>query len=111
MRFYEATLGLTPPPRWSAEGYVPVHAGAVTIGIQHHRNLSADHHFSPARLSGPRGVGVEVDDIDAAYAVASIEATRHGGRVEPLMQRTWGATDFRLVDPDGYYIRVTSRLH
>ena len=25
------------------------------------------------------------------------------GRVRP-----WGQTDFRLIDPDGYYLRVTS---
>jgi lactoylglutathione lyase len=24
-------------------------------------------------------------------------------------QRPWGLWDFRIVDPDGYYLRVTSR--
>jgi hypothetical protein len=27
---------------------------------------------------------------------------------EELTSRPWGLTDFRLADPDGYYIRVTS---
>jgi hypothetical protein len=26
---------------------------------------------------------------------------------EPLTDRPWGLRDFRVVDPDGYYLRVT----
>jgi len=26
-----------------------------------------------------------------------------------LQTRPWGLTDFRLFDPDGYYVRITSR--
>ncbi|MHB1739908.1 MAG: VOC family protein [Actinomycetes bacterium] len=113
VQFYSATLGLAPPPSWSAEGYVPLQAGAVTIGVQQHTKLPSDHHFSPGHLSGPRGVGleivIEVDDVDHAYVLASAEAERHHGRIEPLADRRWGTRDFRLVDPDGYYVRVTSR--
>ncbi len=113
VRFYRATLELTPPETWSSDGYVSLRGGAVTIGIQNHANLPADHHFSREHLAGARGVGVEivieVDDIDGAYAVASSEAERNQGRIEPLGDRPWGARDFRLIDPDGYYVRVTSR--
>lgn len=113
VRFYGATLRLVPPENWSADGYVPLRAGAVTVGVQSRTKLPVEHHFSPAHLAGPRGVGleivIEVDDVDRAYALASPEAERHGGRIEPLGERPWGATDFRLVDPDGYYVRVTSR--
>jgi catechol 2,3-dioxygenase-like lactoylglutathione lyase family enzyme len=28
---------------------------------------------------------------------------------EDLTERPWGLTDFRLYDPDGYYLRVTTR--
>lgn len=113
VRFYRATLGLEPPPTWSPAGYVPISAGLVTIGVQHLANLPAGHHFSPSRLAGPHGVGVEivveVDDVDLAYAKAAPHAERCGGRVEPLADQPWGLRDFRLVDPDGYYVRVTSR--
>ena len=58
-----------------------LHAGAVTIGVQHHSSLPADHHFNAARLSGPRRIGVEgvieVDDADCAYILAGAEAQRH----------------------------------
>jgi|SRR5664279_4856187 len=110
--FYSSTLGLEPPATWSPEGYVPIRAGVVTIGVQHLANLPAEHHFSPSRLAGPRGVGleivVEVDDVDLAYANAAAHAERCGGSVEPLDDQPWGLRDFRLVDPDGYYVRVTS---
>ncbi|MHB1785425.1 MAG: VOC family protein [Acidimicrobiales bacterium] len=113
VRFYGVTLGFVPPEDWSPDGYVPLRAGAVTIGVQHYTKLPAGHHFSVSRLSGPRGVGVEivveVNDVDLAYAVAGSQAERHGGHVEPLGDRQWGLRDFRLVDPDGYYVRVTSR--
>jgi len=53
----------------------------VTVSVQNHTKLSVEHHFSPAHLAGPRGVGVEivikVDDVDRAYALASPEAERH----------------------------------
>jgi hypothetical protein len=26
---------------------------------------------------------------------------------EPLQLRPWGLYDFRLTDPDGYYLRIT----
>ena len=112
IRFYSSTLGLKPPPTWSPDGYVPISAGAVTIGVQHVGNLPAGHHFSPRHLTGPHGVGleivVEVDDVDLAYTTAALHAERCGGLVEPLTDQTWGLRDFRLVDPDGYYVRITS---
>jgi catechol 2,3-dioxygenase-like lactoylglutathione lyase family enzyme len=112
VRFYRSTLGLEPPATWSPSGYVPIHAGTVIIGVQHLANLPADHHFSAGRLAGPRGVGleivIEVDDIDLAYATAASHAEPCGGHVEPLADQPWGLRDFRLVDPDGYYVRITS---
>lgn len=113
VRFYSATLGLEPPTTWSPEGYVPIGAGAVKIGLQLLTNLPAGHQFSPSGLAGPRGVGleivVEVDDVDLAYAKAAANAERCGGRVGPLADQPWGLRDFRLVDSDGYYVRITSR--
>ncbi len=110
--FYQATLGLEPPESWSPDGYVPLRSGVATIGVQGPQNLHAGHHFSPERLAGPRGVGVEivleVDDVDALYREASSHADALGGVCEPLKARPWGTRDFRLVDPDGYYVRVSS---
>ncbi len=110
--FYRSTLAFEPPQEWSPEGYVPLRSGMVTIGVQHCSNLDPTHHFSPAHLSGPRGVGLEivleVADVDLTYAKAAPEARGHGGSVEAPADQPWGLRDFRLIDPDGYYVRVTS---
>jgi len=112
LAFYTAALGLQPPPGYDPRGYVPVSAGQIRIGLQRHSALSAEHHFRPAYFAGPRGVGVEivieVDDVDGAFARARDAAVPCGGQIEQLTARPWGQTDFRLIDPDGYYIRVTS---
>ncbi len=110
--FYAAVLGLQAPRGYDPLGYVPVSAGKLRIGLQRRSALPAEHHFRPAHFTGPRGVGVEivveVDDVDAAFGRARDAAVIHGGQIEPLAARPWGHTDFRLIDPDGYYIRVTS---
>ena len=49
---------------------------------------------------------LEVEDLDEAYAGFE----RAGERVaEPIRTQPWGLRDFRLVDPDGYYLRVTTK--
>jgi lactoylglutathione lyase len=110
--FYAAVLGLQPPSGYDPLGYVPVSAGRVRIGLQHRGALPAEHHFRPAHFAGPRGVGVEivieVDDVEAAFARARDAAVPHGGQIGYLAARPWGQAGFRLIDPDGYYVRVTS---
>jgi uncharacterized glyoxalase superfamily protein PhnB len=66
--------------------------------------------FSQERLAGDRGAGVEivleVEDLDEAFA----RAQGTGQPIaEPPRLQPWGLRDFRLADPDGYYIRVTNR--
>jgi lactoylglutathione lyase len=40
---------------------------------------------------------------------AALEAVERAGHelVEPLSDRPWGLRDFRVTDPDGYYLRIT----
>ncbi len=44
---------------------------------------------------------LEVEDLEAALADAAHAVA------EPLQDRPWGLRDFRVSDPDGYYVRVT----
>jgi lactoylglutathione lyase len=56
----------------------------------------------------PAGVEIvlEVDDVAAAHE----RVLAAGYPVEQdLQRRSWGLTDFRLHDPAGYYLRITSR--
>ena len=56
-----------------------------------------------------RGVGIElvleISDIGQFHArMQKAGVTIH----EPLKEQPWGASDFRMLDPDGYYWRITS---
>jgi hypothetical protein len=46
------------------------------------------------------------DDVEAMYRHVVKESWP---RAAELTRRPWGLTDFRVMDPDGYYWRVTSR--
>ena len=65
--------------------------------------------FTQERLAGTRGAGVEivleVPDLDVAHA--AIRAAGHT-LAEAPSDRPWGLRDFRLADPDGYYLRITT---
>jgi uncharacterized glyoxalase superfamily protein PhnB len=52
-------------------------------------------------------VVVEVADVDAVYAAAKAAGLQI---VKDIQNRPWKARDFRLADPDGYFIRITSPL-
>jgi catechol 2,3-dioxygenase-like lactoylglutathione lyase family enzyme len=71
----------------------------------------APHYFTPWIDGFPRGVGVEVTievtDVDAVFALAAGAGLPI---VKEIQDRPWGARDFRLADPDGYFLRITSPL-
>jgi predicted enzyme related to lactoylglutathione lyase len=49
---------------------------------------------------------LEVDDVDGYQE----RVAEYGHPIlEPLRERPWGLRDFRISDPDGYYLRLTSR--
>jgi lactoylglutathione lyase len=91
--------------------YVPVRSESVVIGLGPAAGLSKAHYFNPELQSSRRGLGaeivLEVDDVQAAYR--RVQTSGYKTHLSPLRKQPWGATDFRLVDPDGYYLRVTSR--
>ena len=106
--FYERALGFA--REHESPGYVAVRRGDARIGIGAAASLPAHHYFDAASLRGRRGIGVElvieVDDVELAYHLVK-EASYP---VLSLLQaRPWGLWDFRIMDPDGYYLRVTSR--
>lgn len=66
-------------------------------------------YFGRFPRTAKRGYGVEiivpVADVRRVYAVAR----RARCVVDDLRERPWGARDFRIEDPFGYYIRVTEK--
>ena len=83
--------------------YAAVERRAVHIGA-----VKAWSAADPTVRRPPQGVEIviEVEDVDAEAATVSQEGWPLD---EPVTERPWGLRDFRVLDPDGYYIRITSR--
>jgi lactoylglutathione lyase len=109
-RFYCSVLGfevMAAEPSGSGD-YLAVRRGQATIGLGRADRLPADH--PAARVDGTapgRGVELvlEVADVDAVY--------EHARTVWPMStselgRRPWGLRDFRVTDPDGFYVRITN---
>ncbi len=89
--------------------YQPVKRGNVLLGIGLLDKLSEAHHFDPGQSEIQFGYGVEivleVPDVTEAFE----KAVNAGASIsETPKDQPWGLRDFRMVDPNGYYIRVTS---
>jgi len=103
--FYTRVLRFTPDrdERTAPSPYVSVHRDSVHIGA-----VKAWEPTDPGRRLPPQGVEIvlEVDDLDADRA-AVVEAGAQ--LLEDIVERPWGLRDFRLLDPEGNYLRITSR--
>lgn len=103
--FYTRVLGfdLATDRRDGPEPYVAFRRDDVHIGAL--RDPGGVHR--PERRP-PVGVEVvlEADDLDH-----ELERIRAAGWeiAEGLGERAWGLRDFRILDPSGYYLRVTNR--
>ncbi len=107
--FYGA-LGFRVAKRW--EDWLILERDGVKITLQGDSHaVAGPHYFTPNIERHPRGTGVEVviqvDDVDALYADAQ---AADQNIVKPIQDRDWGARDFRVADPDGYFVRLTSPL-
>lgn len=106
--FYERVLGFAREAE-RAGGYTPLTHGSVRVALNRLADLADDH---PIRRAAHERAGqgveivLEVDDVEALYRRVVAE---RWPRAAELQDRPWGLTDFRLLDPDGYYWRVTSR--
>ncbi len=103
VRFYVDVLRfvVVRDDRPRGEAYVALRRDDVPLGLAE-RATSGRGSRRP-----PRGVELvlEVDDVRAEHDVVSSKVAPD----EDLVDRPWGLTDFRLLDPDGYYWRVTDR--
>lgn len=109
VRFYQDVLGFK-PLNSASSNYQPLQNGKVILGIGLLESLGDNHYFNsnPSDLKFGYGVEIvlEVDDIQLIYN----KVKRANAEIESeLKERPWGLKDFRLIDPNGYYIRVTSK--
>jgi len=89
------------------QGYIGLKKDSVRIAIDNIEGLSDNHYFNPEIKNQRKGLGVEI-----VFEVENIEETYALFKEYPieseLKQQPWGKKDFRIKDPDGYYIRVTT---
>ena len=109
LAFYRA-LGFGIAKRY--EDWILLQRGDIKITIQGDSHVVAGpHYFTPNIAQVPRGTGVEVSiqvaDVDAEHIRAK---TAGLNIVKGMQDRPWGARDFRIADPDGYFLRITSPL-
>ena len=107
--FY-AHLGFRVAKRF--EDWVLLRRGETRLGLQGDAHaVAGPHYFTPHIGRSPRGTGVEVsvqvDDVDGVYAAALAAGLNI---VKPIQDRPGRARDFRVADPDGYFVRITSPL-
>jgi lactoylglutathione lyase len=103
--FYTGVLGfaITKDQRAEASAYVSLERGSVQIGAS--RRAVPD--VREARLP-PTGTELVLEVDDVAGERDRVAAAGWPVR-EDLTDHPWGLTDFRIVDPAGYYLRITSR--
>jgi lactoylglutathione lyase len=104
-QFYQL-LGFQPV--YSEEQYRVISRGRTVINLYGGDERVYSHSFfSQYSPHSPRGLGVEiiifVDELDAVFDRISKSATVQA----PIRLRPWGVRDFRIVDPFGYYLRIS----
>jgi uncharacterized glyoxalase superfamily protein PhnB len=83
--------------------------GSVRIALNLHSELDEDHPIRIAAHERPgRGVEIVLEESDVEAMYQHVVAEKWPRSAE-LRHQPWGLTDFRVLDPDGYYWRVTSR--
>jgi lactoylglutathione lyase len=93
--------------------YVSLRRGLVVLGLGLAAKLperGSGPGFTRQRLAAGRGAGVEIvlelDDLSQVTALHD-RCRDRGAVAEALRLRPWGLHDFRIIDPDGYYLRIT----
>jgi lactoylglutathione lyase len=110
-RFYTGVLGSQ--LRRRADDYVSLSRGAVVLGLGPVDKLpkrGSEPGFTQDRLHCDKTGGVEIVlelDRRADPSALHDHCQAHAVVVESLQLWPWGLYDFRLVDPDGYYLRFT----
>ena len=102
--FYTSVLRfrLVRDERDAAFPYVAVERGSTRIGAS-----KAWGQTEPRHRGAETGVEIvlEVDDLEAEER----SVTKAGWALEQrITLQPWGLRDFRLLDPDGYYLRITT---
>ena len=92
-------------------GYVQASSALAELTFIDPKHWGPGHPFHGKVTGNGMGVGIEIGivvaDLDKAYA-AALKFKDKGWPVSTgIVMRPWGVRDFRVVAPDGYYLRFT----
>jgi len=92
-------------------GYVEACSERAELTFIDPKYWSNGHPFSGKLTGSGQGVGIEIGivvaDLDKAYA-AAVQFQDKGWPISTgIVRRPWGVRDFRVLAPDGYYLRFT----
>jgi lactoylglutathione lyase len=103
--FYTRVLRFTldRDERQTDHPYIALRRGEVLLGA-----ADRDVAVAPGQRRPPTGVELvlEVDDVLTEFDHVCSQAWPVE---EDLVARPWGLRDFRVLDPSGYYLRITER--
>ena len=92
-------------------GFAEMRSETALVLLNADRELPEGHPFRDKLLENGMGIGVEIGivstDLEAARKLA---LTFEKWSVTEIALRPWGLSDFRVVSPDGYYLRITNSL-
>jgi lactoylglutathione lyase len=105
VKFYVEVLGfeVVADRREEVPPYMAFKRGRVRIGA-----LGVSGEVVTESRRPPSGVELvlEVDDLEAEFE----QVVASGWPIEEgLSDQAWGLRDFRILDPSGYYLRITNR--
>lgn len=87
--------------------YIALAQGNVHVNLGPFYGLREGHYLAVkgSRLGSRVEFCLEVADLEAAYQ----RAIAAGAEIQtPIKERPWRRRDFRLIDPDGAYWRITT---
>jgi hypothetical protein len=98
-------------PSLRKPGYVQVQSGLAELTFIDPKFWGPGPPFHGKVTGSGMGVGIEIGivvaDLDKAYA-AALKFKDKGWPVSTgIVMRPWGVRDFRVIAPDGYYLRFT----
>jgi lactoylglutathione lyase len=92
-------------------GYIVARSDLAELTFIDPKFWSNGHPFSGKLTGSGQGLGIEIGivvaDLDKAYA-AALKFQDKGWPISTgIVRRPWGVRDFRVLAPDGYYLRFT----
>lgn len=96
---------------WRKPGYVQAQSALSELTFIDPKHWGPGHPFHGKVTGNGMGVGIEIGivvaDLDKAYAAALKFKDKGWPVTTGIVMRPWGVRDFRVLAPDGYYLRFT----